>query len=98
MSLALSGASGENPDAAESRALVERRTDLARDVQNRVRELHEIGCVAKDFEMGLVDFHALAGDRLVFLCWKLGEEEIGHWHPLDGGYSTRLPLDRSETE
>jgi hypothetical protein len=31
----------------------------------------------------------------VFLCWKLGEDEIRYWHTLDGGFAGRqeLPLE-----
>jgi hypothetical protein len=29
----------------------------------------------------------------VFLCWELGEDEVGHWHELDSGYRGRQPLD-----
>ncbi|HUK64136.1 MAG TPA: DUF2203 family protein, partial [Dongiaceae bacterium] len=58
----------------------------------------ERGAVVKDLDLGLIDFYSLAGDRLVFLCWKLGEAEVAHWHPLDGGYASRRPLDCSPLE
>ena len=29
---------------------------------------------------GLVDFYSLREDRPIFLCWRLGEERISHWH------------------
>ena len=53
--------------------------------------------MVKDLDQGLIDFYALAGDRLVFLCWKLGEREVAHWHPLDGGFEQRQSL-QSEIE
>ena len=56
------------------------------------------GCVLKDLDRGLLDFYALSGDRLIFLCWQLGESEIAHWHTLEGGFAGRQPLDRSELE
>ena len=31
--------------------------------------------------------------REVYLCWELGEEEVGHWHDLSSGYGGRQPLD-----
>lgn len=98
MSLALAGASASNPDAAECRALIGRRAELAHQIRDRLADLHGHGCVLKDVELGLVDFYALAGDRLVFLCWRLGEDEIAHWHTLDGGFSSRRPLDRTEKD
>jgi hypothetical protein len=32
--------------------------------------------------------------RVVYLCWKLGEENIGWWHELDIGFAGRQPLDQ----
>jgi len=26
------------------------------------------------------------------LCWKLGEDDIGHWHGLEEGFAGRKPL------
>jgi hypothetical protein len=45
-----------------------------------------------------MDFYAIAGDRLIFLCWQLGEAEVAHWHPLQGGFASRQPLNRLEQE
>ena len=56
------------------------------------------GCVVKDLDRGLVDFYSLAGDKLIFLCWHAGEPEVGHWHPIEGGFTSRQPLDRTERE
>ena len=60
--------------------------------------IHRRGCLIKDLELGLVDFYALAGDRLVMLCWKIDEPEIQHWHTLDGGFAGRQPLKRAKLE
>lgn len=58
-----------------------------------VEELQRLGCELKDFEQGLVDFYALREDRLVFLCWRLGEDHIAHWHEVDEGVAGRRPID-----
>ena len=55
--------------------------------------LETIGCVVKGFEVGLVDFYSLREDRPIFLCWKLGEERITHWHETDTGFAGRQPID-----
>ncbi len=55
-------------------------------------ELNDIGCVLKDWAGGLVDFPASYAGRRVWLCWRLGEDAITHWHELDTGYSGRQPL------
>ena len=55
-------------------------------------ELRRIGCELKDPSLGLVDFPARLGDRVVYLCWKLGEDKIGHWHEIDAGFPGRQPI------
>jgi len=39
-----------------------------------------------------VDFPAQMNDRVVQLCWKLGEPEVQFWHELDAGFSGRQLL------
>jgi hypothetical protein len=60
-----------------------------------IDEVQEIGCELKDVRLGLVDFYALLDDRLVYLCWRLGEQGITHWHELNEGYGGRQPIDQS---
>lgn len=55
-------------------------------------ELRELGVELKDGLTGLVDFRCLMDGRVVYLCWKLGEPEVLHWHELDAGFSGRKPL------
>jgi hypothetical protein len=50
------------------------------------------GIVLRDLDRGLVDFPALRDDREVYLCWVLGEPDIGYWHELDAGYAGRQAL------
>jgi hypothetical protein len=74
----------------ESRAAV---TLAAERINGYLQELEAIGCLFKGFEEGFVDFYALKDDRPVFLCWKLGEEHITHWHEVDAGFSGRRPIE-----
>lgn len=60
-------------------------------VQDYVKELRDLGVEPKSAE-GLVDFPSMIDGRLVFLCWKLGESEVLHWHEIDAGFSGRQPL------
>jgi hypothetical protein len=39
-----------------------------------------------------VDFPARRKGEQVFLCWRLGEEEIRYWHGLQEGFAGRKPL------
>jgi hypothetical protein len=61
-----------------------------------VQELQKLGIELKDFHTGLIDFPSLMGKREVYLCWKLGEPEVAHWHELDAGFAGRRKI-RLET-
>jgi hypothetical protein len=87
---------GARADWGESPELVRAREEVAAHAEriNRyLQELETIGCVVKGFEVGLVDFYSLREDRPIFLCWKLGEERITHWHETDTGFAGRQPID-----
>ncbi|HEY2515950.1 MAG TPA: DUF2203 domain-containing protein [Polyangiaceae bacterium] len=58
-------------------------------------EIEELGGVVKDPRQGLVDFYGRIEGKAVWLCWKYGEAEIGHYHALDEGFASRKPLDTS---
>jgi hypothetical protein len=65
------------------------RVEIAR----RVNAVHERGAIVKDLETGLVDFPARLEGQEVLLCWRLGEEQIEHWHGLEEGFAGRKRLD-----
>lgn len=96
--LAAAGADPGNPDARELTRMADRRDLLAGELTAGVQAIQRRGCLVKDLDQGLVDFYALSGDRLVFLCWHRGEAEVGHWHTLEGGFVGRQPLQGSELE
>ncbi len=58
-----------------------------------VAELQKLGIELKDYYTGLIDFRHLRDGREVYLCWKLGETEVTHWHELDAGFSGRQKLE-----
>lgn len=80
---------GESPEAAALRAEVD---EIAHRINGFIAELEQVGCVLKGFDEGLVDFRSRLEGRDVYLCWKLGEGEIGHWHEIDAGFRNRRPL------
>ncbi|HLL91123.1 MAG TPA: DUF2203 domain-containing protein [Tepidisphaeraceae bacterium] len=57
-----------------------------------VEELADVGCELKDYRTGLIDFVGRHKGRDVYLCWKLGEEKVGFWHEMNGGYAGRQPV------
>jgi hypothetical protein len=94
LDLASSGATADNPDARELRSLQTRRMVLAARIRRGIALVHRRGALVKDLERGLVDFYALSGDQLVFLCWQVSETEVSHWHSLAGGFAARQPVER----
>ncbi len=60
--------------------------------QSALEQLEEFGCLMKDLSIGLVDFYSIRDDKLIFLCWKLGEPRIKYWHTLESGVAGRQPL------
>lgn len=57
-----------------------------------IAELEALGVTVRDPETGLVDFLSQREGERVWLCWRLGEERIAWWHPLDTGFAGRRPL------
>ncbi len=56
-------------------------------------ELHELGVQLKDYSRGLIDFPSMRDDRVILLCWQIGEgDEITWWHEVDAGFAGRQPL------
>jgi hypothetical protein len=57
-----------------------------------LRELADLGVELKDPFSGLIDFPGRMNGRDVYLCWRLGEPEVAHWHDLDAGFAGRQKL------
>lgn len=77
----------------------ERLTPLMSQLAENLDNLEDLGCYVKDLDIGLVDFLSSFEGRDVFLCWKLGEAHISHWHETNEGFSSRQEiLDMSQLE
>jgi len=89
-----SGRSSERKDVySEELAHVEQELEASRaKLYEFADELRALGVELKDGLIGLVDFPAMHDDRVVYLCWKMGEAEVAHWHELDSGFSGRRTL------
>ena len=81
---------GDDPPAVFS--LKEEISSMLRRLEEGWGQVQRLGCVVKDPRVGLVDLHGRVDGEPVFLCWKFGEEAIGHYHGLDEGFSGRRPL------
>lgn len=67
-------------------------------LQEFAAELKNLGIELKDSYTGLIDFPCWMDGREVYLCWRLGETEVAHWHELDAGFAGRQKLPRAEAK
>jgi hypothetical protein len=82
----------DHPDKVLKDRLQSEWETLKAKVERRVAGLHAEGIELKDIDSGLVDFYGLVDGTLAFLCWQQGEEEVGFYHAISGGFGTRKPL------
>jgi hypothetical protein len=61
-------------------------------MQHLVAQLVEWDVTLRDIPTGLIDFPALVNGRPVWLCWRLGEDDIAWWHGTDEGFAGRRPI------
>ena len=59
-----------------------------------VQGLEKRGIIVKGIDQGLVDFPHIRGNgEEVYLCWKVGEDDIRYWHPIPDGFAGRRSID-----
>jgi len=75
------------PDAADSVDAT-----MAR-LRSAAARLDDWGVQVKDPGRGLIDFYSERDGTLVYLCYLLGEPDIQFWHPIDGGFAARQPIE-----
>ena len=62
------------------------------DAGEAIAELVDAGIVVRDPSSGLVDFPSVRDGQRIYLCWRLGEESVGWWHPTTSGFADRRPI------
>jgi hypothetical protein len=83
-------ANGHGVAAAE---IEQRIATLLERLTAGVRRITAMGIELKDLNQGLIDFPHKRGERVVFLCWHLGEGPLAYWHEIADGFAGRQPLD-----
>ena len=84
-------AEGTTTDA-ELRVLRLRMQGVIDQMQAGVARIDELGITLREIETGLIDFPALASGRQIWLCWRLGEDDVAWWHELAEGFGNRHAL------
>lgn len=57
-----------------------------------IEKLLDAGIVLKDLEEGLINFFGVNEGKEIFLCWKIGKENIHAWYEADSEYEFRKPI------
>jgi len=87
---ALEVEAGDSPEVREVKTDIVARLES---YQAAWAPLEEMGAVLKDPRTGLVDFYGHVDGRLVWLCWRYGEDAITHYHQLNEGFSGRKRIE-----
>jgi len=61
-------------------------------MQEFEQELKNLGVELKDYYTGLIDFPCWMNNHEVYLCWRLGEPDVAHWHEIEAGFAGRQKL------
>ncbi|MGH2788999.1 MAG: DUF2203 domain-containing protein [Actinomycetota bacterium] len=93
-------------EAARIRAVIAQAAMTNGGSANRDEEQRLLGRVAelldrlreweielRDVATGLVDFPAIMQGEPAWLCWRLGEPEVNHWHGPDEGFVGRRSIE-----
>lgn len=65
---------------------------LASGINEWLQKIVALGALPKGVSPALVDFPSRVDGADAYLCWKLGEKRVTHFHPVNEGFSTRKPL------
>ncbi len=59
-----------------------------------VKGFDKKGIVVKGLDNGLIDFpHIRKNGEEVYLCWKVGEDDISYWHRIPDGFAGRKTIE-----
>ena len=86
---------GGNGHVRDENTLAEKRRRaeaLVEDINARLRLINDWGIELKGLDEGLIDFPSDREGRVVYLCWRLGEDAIAWWHEIEEGFPGRRPL------
>ena len=91
----LSRRRNNNGHSSSDEEIESARKDVTRfsgQIESGMEVILQEGILIRHIENGLVDFPSLREGREGYLCWLLGEKDIGFWDETNVGYSSRQPL------
>ncbi len=72
--------------------LIDQHREVVSQFYEVVDDIHKMGCFLKDLDLGLIDFYGMIQGKVVYFCWRLGENKISYWHEIGQGFTHRQPL------
>jgi hypothetical protein len=76
----------------EARLIRLRMQGVVDQMQASVARIDAWSITLRDIDTGLIDFPALANGRQIWLCWRLGEDDVDWWHGVEEGFAGRRRL------
>jgi hypothetical protein len=84
----------EKSEAGSGSAAASRLAMAFMRLEDLVQQINQLGVEVKDVNSGLCDFLAVYKGREIYLCWRLGEEQVEWWHDLHTGFRGRRHVDQ----
>ena len=85
---------GINVDTVAAEAWKAQYDSNVQTLKNSMERIEDLGVLVKDLDIGLVDFPTLFRGEEVYLCWRMDENDIDHWHGVNEGFNGRRPIDK----
>lgn len=85
---------GIHVDTQSAEAWKNQRDACEQTLRNCMERIENMGVLVKDLDVGLVDFPTLFRGEEVYLCWRVDERDIDHWHGVNDGFAGRKPIDK----
>jgi hypothetical protein len=93
---ALKDSEADKDKAANSAMLRGQLQFLVAAINTELQKICDMGAIPKGLEPPLVDFPYRLEEGEVYLCWKLGDKTLEHYHGLDEGFGGRKPLPQNK--
>jgi len=81
-------------DTTAAEAWKTQRDSSGQTLKQTLEKIEEMGVLVKDLDIGLVDFPTIYRGEEVYLCWRMDEADIEHWHGIHEGFAGRKEIDR----
>jgi len=85
---------GLSVDISVAEAMKTQKESSGESLKQSLEKIEQMGVLVKDLDVGLVDFPTLYLGEEVYLCWRMDERDIEHWHGVHEGFAGRKEIDQ----